>query len=172
MKKNTLNNLNNYFLLFLLLIIIVVLFFSIKTNKEGYTSDNITTATTKLNEILTNNLEQLKTVINELTNQKYQLSMNDVINTLNAEYGPDSKLNSPENSNTDVYLKQQIKNINYLHTNFNNINKKVDKLFENIKVDIVDITTEKIETYNLLDAINKLSLDIKKTSNALSQIPP
>jgi hypothetical protein len=165
---------NPYILSFILFIVIVIFYFLMKTmkTKEGYTTDNISTATSKLNEILTSNLEQLKTVINDLSNQKYQLSMNEVLNTLNAEYGPDSKLSSPENSSTDAYLKQQIKNINYLQSNFNNINKKIDSVFENVKVDMVDIVTEKIESYNLIDAINKISLDIKKTSNSLSQIPP
>ncbi len=164
---------NIYIIILLILIVIVSLSFTINKNKEGfYTSDNITSATTKLNEVLSNNLEQLKTVISDLTNQKYQISVNEVINVLNVEYGPDSKLGLPENLSTDTYLKTQIKNINTLQVNLNNINKKIDSLFETIKIDLIDINSGNTDTYNLLDAINKVSLDIKKTSTALSQIPP
>jgi hypothetical protein len=170
MKKYKFNK--SYFFIFLFIIIIVTLFFYVKTNKEGYTSDNITTASGKLNEILTDNLEQLKTVINDINTQKYQLSMSEVINALNNEYSSDNKLNLPENAVTDNYLKKQIKDINYLQSNMTNINKRIDSLFESIKVDMVDLSTERIETYDLLEALNKISLDIKKASNSLSQIPP
>jgi hypothetical protein len=148
----------------------LVILFNIK--KEGfYTSDNITNASTKLNEILTGSLDQLKTITTDLTNQKYQLSINDVINSLNSEYGPDSKITTPENVLADTYLKSQLKKLSILQTNINNINKNIDTLFDGVRIELVDLDTGAAETYSLLASINKLSDDIKKTSTALSQIP-
>ncbi len=164
---------NNKLLLYsLIFIILVLLFLSFRMNQEGfYTSDNITNATSKLNEILNSNLEPLKTILTDLTNQKYQLSINDVVNILNNEYSTDSKITSPENVMADTYLKNQLKNLTVLQTNINNINNKINTLFDTVKIEIVNLDSGSTETYSLLAAINKLSDDIKKMSSSLSQIP-
>lgn len=165
MKKNN-------FLYFLIILILLVLFYSIYFNREGfYTSDNITNSVNTLNELLSGNLEQLKTTVNDLMNQKYKLSISEIINMLNSEYGENSKLNEPEYSTTNSYLKNEINNITIIQQNINNINNKIDKIFEGVRVEIVNIDTQENETYSLSEALNKLSLDIKKTSNSLSQIP-
>jgi hypothetical protein len=168
MKKS---KINYYLILFLIFIIFIFLFLNI--NKEGfYTSDNITSASTKLNDTLSNNLEQLKTVISDINNQKYQLSISEVVNILNSEYGPDTKLNLPENEVTNNYIKQQIKIINNIQYNLNEINKIIDHLFEYSKINIKEVDSDITTSYSLLDAINKISKDVKNASNALSQIPP
>ena len=163
---------NNNFLYFLLLIILTALAYSFYINREGfYTSDNINNATTSLNDLLTGNLEQLKTIISDLSNQKYKLSISGVINTLNEEYTPDSKINTPELYSANSYLKNELNNLAILQKNINNINKKIDSLFEGTKIEITDMNTQVNETYGLTEALNKLSLDIKKITTSLSQIP-
>jgi predicted PurR-regulated permease PerM len=168
MKKRN----NKLLLYFLFFIILLVLFFLFRKKKEGfYTSDNITISITKLNEILNDNLEQLKIILTDLTNQKYQLSINEVINNLNNEYSKDSKITNPENVMADIYVKNQLKNLTILQTNINNINNSINTLFNTVKIENVNLDTGVTETYSLLAAINKLSDDIKKISSSLSQIP-
>lgn len=162
----------NIFLYFLLILILLALMYSLYFNREGfYSSDNITNAVTSLNDLLSGNLEQLKSTVNDLINQKYKLSISEIINILNGEYGENSKLNDPEYSTTNSYLKNQINNVTILQKNINNINNKIDNIFEGTRVELINIDTQINETYSLPEALNKLSLDIKKVSDSLSQIP-
>jgi hypothetical protein len=153
--------------MFLVVILLLSIVSGILFNREGFYSNNSTSsAKASINDLLSNQLTTATTTLNDMSSNKYNLDITSVISNLNEEMKNSSNV-------TRNFIKTKKDELSSIQKNMNRINEQFTKFSTGTTVEqlISPSDPNSLKKIPIIDAIDRINSALRRISNELSEIP-